>query len=496
MKGIFDRIAVHAAATPGAVAIADDCGELDYRCLAMEIARAVPCLRGRRIGLLADNGRHWAVADLAIAARGALCCPLPGFFSEAQIAHLIRDADLDLIVTDQPMRLQGVAVGSTIRRLDIAGRELWLLARPAAGGAAIPGGTAKVTYTSGTTGTPKGVCLTGAAIEQAAVRLCEAAGAAAADRALSLLPLATLLPNIGGLYAPLHAGARAELPALETCGLAGSSGLRVEGFARAIRRYRPSTLILVPELLKALTAAVAAGLVEPAGLRFIAVGGAPVSPALMSQALALGLPVYQGYGLSEAASVVALELPGARRLGSVGRPLPRRGVRIAADGEVLVAAPGFLGYVGAPHVGAGHWPTGDLGRLDAHGYLYIDGRKRSAYATGFGRNLAPEWVEGELTAHRNIAQAAVFGAGRPFNGAVIVPGRGASAAAVADAIAGVNARLPDYARVARWLVAHEPFTPHNGLAGPSGAMRRAAVLEHYRDAIDQLYAGDPHHVAV
>jgi len=496
VKRLIEQIGVHAAATPAAVAIADERGELDYRGLAAAIAGTVPHLDGCRIGLLAGNGRHWAVADLAIAARGALCCPLPEFFTDAQLAHLIRDADLDLIVTDRPLRLQGALAAPAMQRLDVAGRPLWVLRRAAAGGTAVPDGTAKVTYTSGTTGTPKGVCLAGEAIAEAAFALGEAAGASAGDRALSLLPLATLLENIGGLYAPLHSGALAQLPALDTCGMDGSSGLRIDRLAAAIGRHRPTTLILVPQLLKALTAAVAAGHVATRGLRFVAVGGAAVSPALIDEARALGLPVHQGYGLSEAISVVALEVPGARRRGSVGRPLPNRGVRIGADGEVLVEAPGFLGYLGAPETDGGPWSTGDLGRLDADGFLYIEGRKRSAYATGFGRNLAPEWVEGELMAHRTIAQAAVFGAGRPFNAAVIVPGRSADPAALETAVEAINAKLPDYARIGRWVVAAEPFTPHNGLAGPSGAVQRAAVLDHYRNAIERLYDGDQSHAAV
>jgi len=206
-----------------------------------------------------------------------------------------------------------------------------------------------------------------------------------------------------------------------------------------------------------------------------------------------------GYGLSEAVSVVAMEMPGARRPGSVGRPLPHQGVRIAADGEVLVSAPGFLGYLGyLGERGARRWPwpTGDLGRLDTDGFLYIEGRKHSAYATAFGRNLSPEWVEGELTARRAISQAAVFGAGRPFNAAVIVPGKLASPNAISAAIEAVNARLPDYARVGRWILARQPFSQRNGLAGPSGAMQRTAVLAHYRDAIEGLYDGALRHVAV
>ena len=130
------------------------------------------------------------------------------------------------------------------------------------------------------------------------------------------------------------------------------------------------------------------------------------------------------------------------------------------------------------------------------GFLHLSGRRKSAFATAFGRNLAPEWVEGELTSHPDIAQAAVFGEGRPFNTAVLVPRPSASPAACERAVQEINARLPDYAQVGAWVLATEPFTPGNGLAGPAGTPRREAVHRHYRKEIDHLYSGDTQHVAV
>lgn len=496
MRGLLARIRAHAERRPQAIAIGDDLGELDYLGLDRGIEQAANLLNAGRVGLLLDNGRHWAVADLGLARRGALGVPLPGFFTDVQLAHVIRDADLDLIVTDDPRRVQCLLGGGAEPPAVLAGREVWLFRRQSRGSGHIPEGTAKVTYTSGTTGQPKGVCLAAEAIERTAVDLCQAVGAGPADRALSLLPLATLLENIGGLYAPLYAGARAQVPALSTCGLDGSSDLRPEALFAALGRYAPTTLILVPQLLKALVGGGDAGLPSLKSLRFAAVGGAPVSPALLAQARSLSIPVYEGYGLSEAVSVVCLNLPGADRPGSVGRPLPHAGVSLSPEGELLVECPGFLGYLGGePHPVAA-WPTGDLGYRDADGFLHLAGRRKSTFATAFGRNVAPEWVEGELTSHPDIAQAAVFGEGRPFNTAVIVPPRSASQAAVERAVRIANARLPDYARVSGWVLAAEPFTPGNGLAGPAGTPRREAVQRQYRKQIDRLYEGDIQHVAL
>ena len=162
----------------------------------------------------------------------------------------------------------------------------------------------------------------------------------------------------------------------------------------------------------------------------------------------------------------------------------------------MVGASGFLGYLGdVPHPG-GLWPSGDLGYLDSDGFLHLSGRRKSAFATAFGRNLAPEWVEAELTSHACIAQAVVFGEGRPYNIAVIVPGSGGSHASVASAVRAANRRLPDYARVSRWILATEPFNPSNGLASEAGAMRREAVALRYGGQIEQRYAGETQHVAL
>jgi long-chain acyl-CoA synthetase len=496
VKALLARIRDHAGRQPRTIAIGDDLGELDYQGLDLAVDGAATLLDAGRVGLLLANGRHWAVADLALAHRGALCIPLPGFFTDSQLGHIIRDADLDLIVTDDPRRVQDLLGGGSASPNLLAGREVWLFRRLRTGGAGAPAGTAKVTYTSGTTGQPKGVCLAGEAIAGTAIALCRAVGANPADRALSLLPLTTLLENIGGLYAPLNAGARAQVPALATCGLDGSSGLRPGALFAALDRYAPTTLILVPQLLKALVGGATAGLPGLKSLRFAAVGGAPVSPALIAQARSLGIPAYEGYGLSEAASVVCLNRPGADRPGSAGRSLPHASVSFSPEGEVLVQAPGFLGYLGTATHPAQVWPTGDLGHLDSDGFLHLSGRRKSAFATAFGRNVAPEWVEGELTSHPDIAHAAVFGEGRPFNTAVLVPRPSASPAACARAVQEINTRLPDYAQVAGWVLGTEPFTPGNGLAGPAGTPRREAVHRHYRKEIDHLYSGDTQHVAV
>lgn len=495
MNELLIGIRRKAAQHPNSPALRDELAEFDYNQLTHAIDQLADSLTGERIGLLLDNGIPWACLDLAILQRGAVCVPMPDFFSDEQLRHLIRDAGLDRIVTDQPTRLAALLGEAPASSLHIAGRELSLFRRNAhSTRQALPQGTVKVTYTSGTTGLPKGVCLSGETLRSVVVSLCEAVAANPADRCLSLLPVSTLLENIAGLYAPLWTGALAQVPSLASCGVSGSSGLQVDQLFAALTRARPTITVLVPQLLKVLVGGIAAGLPAPESLRFVAVGGAPVAESLLQQARLFGLPVFQGFGLSEAGSVACLNVPGTEREGSVGKPLPHVQIRIADDGEVVVGGCLFLGYLGASEtIDCSNWHTGDRGYLDEDGYLFLTGRKKTAYATAFGRNVSPEWVEGALTGHPYITQAAVFGEGRPFNAAVLTPRHGVAPFELNQAVAMVNDNLPDYARIGGWVVADQPFTTANGLTNGAGCVQRQAIQSLYRQHIEQLYSTEEIH---
>ena len=201
--------------------------------------------------------------------------------------------------------------------------------------AAIPATTQKVTFTSGSTGQPKGVCLSGVAQLQVAQSLVTRINIPA-PRHLCLLPLPTLLENIAGVYAPLIAGGEVFIA---TEAARGFNGSRLESpglLLSLISKVQPQTLILVPELLQLLIHACGQGWQPPACLQFIAVGGAKVAVDLLQQAAGCGLPVYQGYGLSECCSVVALsDVPALQasklQLAQVGRVLPHLQVKIVND---------------------------------------------------------------------------------------------------------------------------------------------------------------------
>jgi long-chain acyl-CoA synthetase len=174
-----------------------------------------------------------------------------------------------------------------------------------------------------------------------------------------------------------------------------------------------------------------------------------------------------------------LNRPGCGSDDSVGRPLPGVDVRIADDGEILVRNQGMAGYLGDTAI-PGEIATGDLGRLDGDGNLYVTGRKKNLFITAFGRNVSPEWPESELLHEPGICQACVFGEAMPLNTAVLVLDRTRlSPDAVAASIARVNLRLPDYARIGRYLVSDEAFSPANGMLTPNGKLCRENIADRY-----------------
>lgn len=457
--------------------------------LAAECERAAALLAAHGVHVMAtvlDNGAGWVVADQAAARAGVVHVPLPEFFAPQQLSHALRSAGVDALLAP---RLYAAALAAAFdapppHPLELAGEALALVRLPATP-VALPAGTAKITFTSGTTGTPKGVCLSREAMDAVALGLIRAAQDLGIRRHLCVLPLPVLLENIAGLLAPLAAGATCVVPRLVELGLSGSSAFDPAPFHGALLRHRPDSIIVLPQMLRAWVAWLEQrGQRAPDTLRLVAVGGAPAGARLLAAARSVGIPAYEGYGLSEGASVQTLNLPGADRPGSVGRPLPHARVRIAADGEIEVAGSLMTGYLGAAAAAGGWWPTGDLGRIDGEGFVHVLGRKKNVLITSYGRNVSPEWVEQALQGEGAIAQAVVFGDGEPALSAVLWPAsRAATDAQLQRAVDAANAALPDYARVGCWTRARAAFSPDTGFATANGRPQRPAIRQAHADAL-------------
>lgn len=436
----------------------------------------------RVVATLMDNSPAWVIADRAALQTGLVHVPLPVFFTPEQIGHALSVAGVDAVLA--PPAIAARWPQMPVAECMVAGQSLVMLHLPARP-VAMPAGTAKITFTSGTTGSPKGVCLSGAAMQQVAHSLVQAMAPLDIRRHLCALPFAVLLENIAGVMAPLLKGATCITLPLQDLGLNGSSSFDAARFHEAVVAQQPHSLIVLPQMLRAWAGYLAqSGQRAPASLRLVAVGGAAVGVKLIHGARALGIPAYEGYGLSEGASVQTLNLPGSDRPGTAGRALPHAQLRIASDGEIEVTGSLFGGYLGSDATVPAWWPTGDLGRIDQDGFLHINGRKKHLLITAFGRNVSPEWVETALRSENAIAQAVVFGDAQPALSAVLWPLRPeTSDAALQASVDAANAALPDYARVQRWARARAAFSVEAGTATANGRPQRAAVLQLHADAL-------------
>ena len=473
------------AADDSAVALDDGLRRWTYAELNDEVDRLAGHLESqntRVVATLLDNSPAWVVADLAAAKAGVVHVPLPVFFTPEQIAHALGAAGADTVLTLPAIAARWPEAPASA--CAVAQQTLSWLRLPAAA-PPMPAGTAKITFTSGTTGAPKGVCLDAEAMRTVAEGLVQAMEPLDIRRHLCALPFAVLLENIAGLMAPLARGATCVTLPLEQLGLSGSSSFDAARFHSAVMAQQPHSIILLPQMLRVWAGyLMQRGQRAPDSLKLVAVGGAAVGVKLIQAARALGIPAFEGYGLSEGASVQTLNLPGADLPGSAGRALPHATLRLAPDGEIEVSGALFSGYLGDRSRPGQWWPTGDLGEIDADGFLHVSGRKKHLLITTFGRNVSPEWVETALRGENAVAQAVVFGDGEPALSAVLWPVRpDAPDAALQAAVDAANATLPDYARVQRWVRGRAGFDAATGMATANGRPQRGAILNLHLEAL-------------
>lgn len=455
----LDALIARATATPNAVVIRN----VDTTVTARALHQRTLCLAERLVALppviavALRNGTDAIATEIAGYLLGKTLVPLPLFFSSQQLGHILQDSGAGAVVTE----------AASLDRLRPFGVPAFALdALPVEAVRHHVRNGERLIYTSGTTGQPKGVRLAVAQIMDSARRLIAATGATAADSHFSALPQTLLLEQVCGIHAPILAGGEVQMaPAATEAAFAGEP----QALAQCLLLSTATTTVLVPQLLAAVVATMAAAGIRPRALRMVAVGGAAVPPAFANLAWSLGLPVFEGYGLSECCSVVALNRAGDRLAGSVGRPLDGVDV-VIEDGEIVVEGPSVMpGYHNGTPLPAPRWRTGDLGAFDEQGRLFVHGRKDNVLVTPLGRNVSPEWIESTLAAS---PQAPVL-VGQQAGGEIVAVLLGT--ATDAGAISRRAGELPAFARPQRYLTLTPADAVAAGLFGAAGKPNRAAL---------------------
>jgi len=524
--------------------------------------------RGDRISILGENRHEWVVADFACFLIGAVAVPIYTTLTAEQTAHMLRDSGARAIFvsTDRHLEkvfsvLESTAVEKVVVMDDVTdGRALRmseLMSVPAEvdlislGREVQPSDLATIIYTSGTTGVPKGVMLTHGNMTANITAFCRDFGFSLGMRCISFLPLS-------------HVTARAVDLGLLNRGVTLAHLPQLEKLPQALRKVRPDILLGVPrvyekvhsqvdlqaskfpkkqiyrwslkvgrahrkEVLAGRTptspswklahrlvySKISAGVGGRVSI-FIS-GGAPLGRQLAEWYADIGIRIYEGYGLTETSPVIAVNVAGAHRVGSVGKPLANVQVRVADDGEILVGAPSvFQGYWNMPEETKaafvdGWFKTGDIGRLDEDGYLYVTDRKKDLLKTSGGKFVAPQPIENALKHNPLVAEAVVVGDKRKFPAVLIFPNfpalesrakekalpftsrhelieLAAVRARYAEIVAEVNQQLAQFEKLKEFRLVAEELSASGGTLTASLKLRRRAIEEQFRNKIEEMYA--------
>lgn len=497
MNALIERIMQITADDADRIALVGDKGSYSYQQLldsSVLLAEKLVLQDVKTLGLIADNSPEWIIVDLACQISSICFIPLPVYFSGAQIEHSLKQAGVDTLLTGSGLPVPDSIAG--FKSEDFFMQDVVLKSIQSAfnvyrltqsSTASKPTETSKITFTSGSTGQPKGVCLSTANQLLVAQSLVDVI-AIEQPRHLCILPLATLLENIAGVYSPLLSGGCIYVPSLSTLGFSGSSSIETKRLLACMNEIQPESLILIPQLLDCLIAAVVQGWKAPASLKMLAVGGSRVAASAVHQARQLGLPVYEGYGLSECASVVSLNTPENDKPGSAGRLLPHLEISLH-NNEIKLSGNAFLGYLNdEASWGFSSVSTGDLGFIDNQGFVYLQGRCKNLLISSFGRNINPEWVESEVLAHPLIQQCIVLGDARPCCSALIyAETQHISCVEIQQWLDKVNLSLPDYAQIKAWHLLQQPMSAENQLLTANLRPRREVIAARFISIIEQMY---------
>jgi long-chain acyl-CoA synthetase len=536
---------------------------------------------GDRVAILSENRPEWAIADYACLAARCTDVPIYPTLPPRQAQYILRDSGSVAILVSSAAQLHKVtairgqlpalahvivldedATGSGVLRFgDVLRRGRAARARyPDWRRTALeakPDDLATLIYTSGTTGDPKGVMLSHGNIASNVTTSVELFNFTAEDECLSFLPLSHIFERMFGHYCMFHAGVvinyaesvdtvpadmleirphlMASVPRLYEKiygrvldNVRSASGFRKRLFAwsRDVgERWAEATIERrpVPPILK-LQRAVADRLVftklrarTGGRIRFFISGGAPLSPEIARFFYAAGLPILEGYGLTETSPVMAVNTFQHHRLGTVGRAIPGVEIRIAPDGEIVTRGPNVMcGYFNKPEATAeaidaeGWFHTGDIGVIDADGFLSITDRKKDLIVTAGGKNIAPQPIEILAKSSKFVASAVMVGDRRPFPIMLVVPNptqvkgwagyKGLPDGDLEQLLAHPDVRqkierevrmtlrdLAQYEMPKKLLILAEDFTVEAGELTPTLKVRRRIVEERHRIAIEALY---------
>ena len=549
---------------------------ITYEQLAVRVRRVAHGLMqagvkpGDRVALLMENIPEWAVVDYAALAVGAVTVPLYCSYRAQDMAYVMKDAGVKVVVSSGGKLLRTLLAAmrscpdvqsvyalqkgedddptmafSELEKDEGDDEALDLRIQ------ALSHDTlATLVYTSGTTGNPKGVMLSHGNI-MANLEALDFIEFNPGDKMLSFLPLAHCFERMGGHFLPY------------SFGLSVAFAERPDTVAKNMGEAQPTILISVPRLFEVIRSRIQGQVAKQSGfkrelfnafitlaarnqraglswlggvrhrlhdrlvgakirgrfggkLRLLVSGGAPLSVEVGEFFDCLGLPIIEGYGMTEASPLISANPPADRRLGTVGKPVAGVTVRIADDGEIVVMGANIMkGYWQLPEATAetvidGWLHTGDIGTIDEDGYLHITDRKKDIIVDAGGENIAPQRIESLLLGDELIEQIVVYGDRHAYLVAMVVPAREAVEswsessglpesdwdALVCSPIlrkelqTRISARLAAlnaHEQVRRICVRGEAFSIEDGLLTPTMKVKRRMVYERFRDDFEKLY---------
>jgi long-chain acyl-CoA synthetase len=470
---------------------------------------------GDHVALISENRREWIVFDLACHMAGIVTVPLHVSLSGQQWLKLIHHADAKLVIISQGILWQKLAPHAeklpAVYSFDEVADERVKYWNHIPTNDSVAFSNAKIQadslatilYTSGTTGDPQGVMLTQGNLAFNAQASAAMVAHAEDEVKLNILPFSHAYARTCDIYLWLARGSQLALSTRET-------------LMEDLQQVRPTTLHGVPYLFERIwSAVVAKNAVQIPGalkqlfggrVRSCSSGGAPLSKVLCEAYHRHEVPLLEGYGLTETSPIVSLSTREHFKIGSCGRPLPGSEVRIADDGELLTRGPHVMaGYyrnllVTAAKIREGWLYTGDLGRMDEDGFLYIAGRKSEQINLSTGKKVWPYSIEEQFLHDDWISQIVVIGEGRSHLAALVVPSTAKLAELCGDSneipptvqiafLDHIAKKLKDFSEVEqiKRIAFISPLTQDRGELSGKLSYCRHVISQNYLAQIEQMY---------